>query len=305
MTTVWVGLIGLLAYLLYVVAQEISGFGIGRLASTAFMGRFMFHSITLLLLTAIIMVVPGIAAPSIVGERERQTFQILQVTQMTPWQLVVGKLSASMSFALVLLAAVAPVAAIPLLFGGTKLTDVLAALGMLFLTAIMLAAVATWMSARARSTRGAVAMSYLIAFTIAFLSFVGLGVETLVYSRFFEQDPFQGDGHELLSVLPNPYFGLVDAVQAPLGSAAFTSDTPYIPFEYILYQRQGLQDPTVAPLGVQVGAEPVDAVRLPVWPYTVVIYLGITGFSLSRAAINVRAPSARIRMPKRLKGTDA
>jgi len=269
------------------------------------MGRFMFHSITLLLLTAIIMVVPGIAAPSIVGERERQTFQILQVTQMTPRQLVIGKLLASMSFALVLLAAVAPVAAIPLLFGGTRLTDVVAALGMLFLTAVMLASISTWLSSRARSTRGAVAMSYLLAFTIAFLTFVGLGVEMLFYSNFFDADPFRVGGREVLSMLPNPYFGLVDAVQAPIGSAGFATDTPFVPFEYMLYFRQGIADPMFGPAANPLGQGALDVPRMPLWIWTVIIYVGITVFSLTRAAINVRAPSARIRMPKRFKGTDA
>lgn len=306
-TSLWVGIIGAIAYLLYVVGREISanGFGVGRLAASAFMGRFMFHSVILLLLTAIILVVPGIAAPSIVGERERQTFQILQVTQMSPWQLVSGKLSASMSFALVLLVAVAPVAAIPLLFGGTSLSDVAAALGMLILTAVMLASIATWMSSRAVSTRGAVAMSYLIAFTIGFLTFASLGAEFLVYSTLGRDDPFRGDGHELLSVLPNPYFGLVDAVQHPLSETTFTGDTPFVPLQYVLLARQGT-DENFAPVvfGGAVGHNQQELPRLPVWVYTVAIYTGLTALALYRASVNVRAPSAKIRKLKRLKGTD-
>jgi ABC-type transport system involved in multi-copper enzyme maturation permease subunit len=310
-TGLWVGIIGGIAFLLYIAARQVavSGFGVGRLAATAFMGRFMFHSITLLLLTAIILVVPGIAAPSIVGERERQTFQILQVTQMTPWQLVTGKLSASMMFAVVLLFAVAPVAAIPLLFGGTSLTDVLAALSMLLLTAITLASIATWMSSRAVSTRGAVGTSYLIAFTLGFLTFAGLGAEMLVYTNLGNQDIARLSGREVYSMLPNPYFALVDAVQHPLDETVLTSDTPYIPFEYMLRLRQGVNPDFIEP-AVLGGAPAANAVgrvlpRVPLWMYTVLIYLGLTALSLGRAAINVRAPSRTIRKPKRLKGADA
>ncbi|HEY6629222.1 MAG TPA: ABC transporter permease subunit [Acidimicrobiia bacterium] len=310
-TTLWVGIIGGIAFLLYIAASEVAvnGMGVGRLAAAAFMGRFMFHSITLLLLTAIILVVPGIAAPSIIGERERQTFQILQVTQMTPWQLVTGKLTASMMFAVVLLFAVAPVAAIPLLFGGTSLTDVLAALGMLLLTAVTLASTATWMSSRAASTRGAVGMSYLIAFTLGFLTFVGLGAEMLVYSNLGSRDPMGRDGREVFSILPNPYFGLVDAVLHPLDQTASTSDTPYLPFEYMLRLRQGVNPDLAEPAilgGVAAGnAAGRDFPRPPLWAFNVVIYGGLTVFSLRRASVNVRAPSAKIRRPKRLKGTDA
>lgn len=148
-------------------------------------------------------------------------------------------------------------------------------------------------------------MSYLLAFTIAFLSFVGLGVEMLFYSQFFDTDPFQAGGQEVISMLPNPYFGLVDAVQAPLGEVSFTGDTPFVPFEYMLYLRQGFQNPQFGPAADQIGVAPLDMPRLPVWVWTVAIYIGITAFSLFRAAINVRAPSARIRIPKRFKGADA
>lgn len=309
--SLWVGIIGGIAFLLYMFTSEfaVNGMGVGRLAATAFMGRFMFHSITLLLLTAIILVVPGIAAPSIIGERERQTFQILQVTQMTPWQLVTGKLTASMMFAVVLLFAVAPLASIPLLFGGTSLTDVLAALGMLLLTAVTLASAATWMSSRAASTRGAVGMSYLIALTLGFLTFIGLGAEMLVYSNFGDRDPFGRNGREVFSILPNPYFGLVDAVQHPLDQAVLTSDTPYLPFEYMLRMRQGVDPSLIQPAivgGVAANnAAGRDLPRPPLWVYNVVIYAGLTVFSLRRASINVRAPSAKVRRPKRLKGADA
>ena len=204
--------------------------------------------------------------------------------------------------------AVAPVASIPLLFGGTSLTDVLAALGMLLLTAITLAATATWMSSRAASTRGAVGMSYLIAFTLGFLTFVGLGAEMLVYSNLGNRDPFVRGGREVFSILPNPYFALVDAVQHPLDQTALTSDTPYLPFEYMLRLRQGVSPDSVAPAIVG-GVAPNNAVgrdlpRTPLWVYNVVIYLGLTAFALRRASINVRAPSTKIRKPKRLKGTD-
>jgi ABC-type transport system involved in multi-copper enzyme maturation permease subunit len=264
------------------------------------MGRFMFHSVLLLLMTAIILVVPGVAAPSIVGERERQTFQILQVTQMSPWQLVLGKLSASMSFAIMLLIATGPVAAIPLLFGGVAIGDVAAALGMLILTAVMLASIGTWMSSRSSSTRAAVAMSYLIAFTLAFLTFASLGAEILVYSNLGRDDPFRGDGRELFSVLPNPYVGLVSAVQHPLDQAVLTSDTPFVPIEFLLYARDGND---IGGFGGPADARRADQ-RAPVWIYTVLIYVGLTAFSLQRASINVRAPSTRIRKMKRLKGVD-
>jgi hypothetical protein len=111
-------------------------------------------------------------------------------------------------------------------------------------------------------------------------------------------------------MLPNPYFALVDAVQHPLDETVLTSDTPYIPFEYMLRLRQGVNPDFIEPAVLGGGAPAANAVgrvlpRLPLWMYTVLIYLGLTALSLGRAAINVRAPSRTIRKPKRLKGADA
>lgn len=296
----WVGLLGAITYLVYVLGREVAlnGFGVGRLASTAFMGRWMFHSIALLLLTAVVLVVPAIAAPSIVGERERQTFQILQVTQMSPLQLVLGKLSAAMAFALVLLFSVVPIAAIPLLFGGTSVSDVVAAVAMLMLTALMLASVATWTSSRAASTRGAVMGAYSVAFGLAFLTFVMLGAEFLAIQVLNDGNFDDADGREWVSALPNPYFGLVSAVEHPLGEPT-AQDTVFVPFQALLYAReQQLFDNFGAPVAF-------ESERLPLWVYTSVIYVAITALSLWRATINVRAPSRHIRRVKRHKGVDA
>ncbi|MGH8874533.1 MAG: hypothetical protein ACRDVM_04695, partial [Acidimicrobiia bacterium] len=149
--TLWVLVVGVLAYLIYLLAQLAAregfgmvgllgreGFGMGRLVATGFIGQFMFELVTLLMVTAVVMVVPGLTASAIVGERERQTLHLLQVTQLTPLRLVWGKLASSLSYFLLLLVAVAPVMAVPLLFGGITFGDVAGAVGMLLATATVL-----------------------------------------------------------------------------------------------------------------------------------------------------------------------
>ena len=128
-----------------------------------------------------------------------------------------------------------------------------------------------------------------------------------MYSNLGSQDPFSRNGREVLSILPNPYFALVDAVQHPLDQTALTSDTPYAPFEYMLRLRQGVDENFIEPVilgGQGANAAGRDLPRPPLWLFNVVIYGGLTAFSLRRASINVRAPSAKIRKLKRLKGTD-
>lgn len=304
--TLWVVGIGLIGYLVYVLAQSVarSGFGLGQGVAAGFMGRFIFESMMLLLMTGVVMIVPGLTALTIVGEKERQTFHLLQVTQLSPLQIVLGKLWSSMSYFVLLLLAVAPVAGIPLLFGGVRLRDVFVSLGMLLLTAVTFGSIGIWGSARARSSRGAVANAYVWAFLFAFVTFAGMAAELLFITDDFG-DPFPAQGREIVSILPNPYVGLASAVLAPLGSGTIEG-TPFDVAEVLLYQRQGFNDPFFGgfPGGVgNANDRELPLRRPPVWQFTVGIYVVITYFSLWGATRKVAAPASRIRSLKRRRGS--
>ncbi len=295
--TLWVLGVGLIGYVLYLVAQLAArnAFGLGQGVAGGYMGRFIFEGMMLLLMTAVVMIVPGMAALSIVGERERQTLHLLQVTQLSPLQIVLGKLWSSMSYFLLLVVAVAPVAALPLLFGGVRLGDVAVGMAMLFLTAVTIGSVAIWGSARARSSRGAVANAYLWSFVLAFITVAAMGAELLLINE--DGRPFPPRGREIVSVLPNPYVGMVSAVVAPLGSDGI-GGTPFDIVEVLLLQRQGYSDFGMG--GMFVGAQPeqnraLPLRRPPVWVFTIGIYLVLTGVSLWGATRRVRAPAVRIR----------
>ena len=154
----WTVGIGLIGYVAYLVGQQVAN-DLARPAASPPSTWVASSSRRwrCLMMTAVVLIVPGVTALSIVSERERQTLQLLQVTQLTPLQLVLGKLTSSIGYFLLLLDAVAPVVAIPLLFGGMSAGDVAAALAMMLATAVMLGSVAIAVSARARSSRGAVA----------------------------------------------------------------------------------------------------------------------------------------------------
>lgn len=296
--TLWVLGVGLIGYLVYLVAQLAArdAFGLGQGVAGGYMGRFIFEGMLLLLMTAVVMIVPGLTALSIVGERERQTFHLLQVTQLTPLQIVLGKLWSSMSYFLLLLIAVAPIAALPLLFGGVAIGDVFVGLGMLLLTAVMLGSIGIWGSSRARSSRGAVANAYLWSFILAFITFAAMGAE-LLFLGGAERQPFPPQGREIVSVLPNPYVGMVSAVVAPLGSDGLQG-TPFDVGEVLLLNRQGFRNFGFGVGGPGLGEEggrEVPLRRPPVWMFTVGIYVLITVVALRGAVRRVRAPAARIR----------
>lgn len=305
----WTLGIGLVGYVVYLVSQQVANnfFGMGRLIATGFMGRFLFQAMALLMMTAVVMVVPGITALTIVGERERQTLSLLQVTQLSPLQLILGKLTSSLSYFLLLVVAVAPIIALPLLFGGMSFGDVFAALGVMLLTAVMIGSVSIAISARARSSRGAVAGSYTVSFVVAFFTIAMLLAELLVV-RGTGNAIVPPRGREVFSSWLNPYVAMVDAVDAPLSVRTDYQFTPFTPIEALLYARQGISAGVTGGIGFDGGnlVAPFDPggqqeVRLrrgSVWVRTVIIYFVIAALALMRAARVVRAPSAR---PLRLK----
>jgi ABC-type transport system involved in multi-copper enzyme maturation permease subunit len=330
MIFLWTLGIALVGYVVYLLGQQMASgfFGIGRLVASGFVGRFMFQGMTLLMVTGVVMVVPGITALAIVGERERQTFPLLQVTQLGPLQLIVGKLTSSLSYFLLLLVAVAPIMALPLLFGGTSLADVAAALGMIIVTALMIGSVSILVSARARSSRGAVAGAYAFSFLIAFFSIAMILAELLLV-RGPAGEIVPPRGREVYSSWINPYVGTVDAVLSPLAFRTDGQFTPFSPAELLLFARQGISasmwgggnmavDVPAArgggvamgfndaamiapPPVINQGQQPVRLRRGPVWIRTLILYVVIGALALIRAAGIVRAPALRTIRTKRVR----
>lgn len=299
--TLWVLGVGLIGYLVYIIAQYTArdAFGLGQAVAGGYMGRFIYEGMLFLLMTGVVMIVPGLTSLSIVGERERQTFHLLQVTQLSPLQIVLGKLWSSMSYFVLLLVAVAPVVAVPLLFGGVRITDLLAGLGMVILTALMLGSVGIWASSRARSSRGAVASAYTWSFVLAFITLAAMAGELLIFS---DGLAFPPNGREIVSILPNPYVGMVSAVVDPLGSDGL-SGTPFDIVEVLLLQRQGFE---AFGFGMDLGPDMARALPLrrpPVWMFTVGIYVLIIFVALVGATRRVTAPASRIRPLRRANGS--
>ena len=67
---------------------------------------------------------PAITAGSISGERERQTLDLMLSTKMTPLQIVLGKLAASMSTMILLIVSSFPILALVFVYGGVTVKDI-------------------------------------------------------------------------------------------------------------------------------------------------------------------------------------
>ncbi len=297
--TGWVMVVGLLTYLFYFVGRNLSidFFSTrGPLSGLHQAGQWVFDGMTLVLITAVAFMVPGLTALSVVGERQRQTLHLLQITQITPLGIVVGKLFSSIGYFLVLILAVTPLLGLPLAFGAVGLVEVLVVLAMLLLVVTMQASVSIWVSSWAKSNRGAVALSYVLAVAIFFGSFVLMGVEALVIRTDIEDN-----GRELVSTWVNPYVAMADAVSFPYDDLTglfdgFEIPTPMDPFQALVILRQGEERDDRGLLEFR---------RIPGWIATTLIYGLIIALSLWSAARRVTAPRALPVRRKRAGATDA
>jgi len=296
----WVLWSGLVATLLVWMAQEITNQGFGQVFFTRQMGRFLFDSGALLLVTAVVFLVPGIAALSIVSERERQTLHLLQITLLSARQLVLGKLVASLAYFGLLVVAVLPILSVPLLFGGVPFGDLVGAAFMTGAIGVLIGSISIWVSSWAKSSRAAVAVSYLLTFLIAFFTILLIGGELFLQTDRFNRSP-KG---EIWMAIANPYMALVSAVEQPLEFKQFNNwVTPFVPAYLALLSREQVGEHERPPDRVfeKDNRFFVKQRRVPLWILSTVFYGGISYWALSRAARNVRAPGPRLLKVRRVK----
>jgi ABC-2 type transport system permease protein len=118
-------------------------------------GKALFLLIAAVALIEVCVITPSLTAGSIAGEKERQTYDLLVASLLSPWQIVWGKLAAALAFALLMILAVVPMMSLAFLFGGVTLAELLIALAGLVTTAVFYATVGLFWSSVLRTTLGA------------------------------------------------------------------------------------------------------------------------------------------------------
>ena len=112
--------------LFYLIAMSIFVFGFIFL-TTSFSGTgffrpeesfFLFGLLTYIQLGLILFITPGLTAGTISTEREKQTLNILLTTSQSSMQIILGKLSSSIAFLVLMLIAGLPIYSLVFLFGG-------------------------------------------------------------------------------------------------------------------------------------------------------------------------------------------
>jgi ABC-2 type transport system permease protein len=233
----------LLAVTLFLVYEAESGsglvgndpFSIPSPTRFASVGRSVFEWLMMLMLLLVLFLVPGFTSGALAGERERQTLVPLQVTLMRPWQIVVGKLTASFAFLALLVVATAPFLAVAYLIGGVTTGAVLRGVGVVLFTGVTLAGLTVCCSALFKRVQIATVIAY------AATLFLVLGT-VLVWAAVGVIDSSRGDDDadppvELLAL--NPLFLTADVLGEEDLSNRNGTSSPFQPLEDVLRDTSG------------------------------------------------------------------
>ena len=110
-------------------------------------GQTLFAALAFMELFMICAITPAVTAGAISSEKEKQTYEMLMSTPLSPTSILWGKLISALSYIFLLLFAGIPLASVVFIFGGVALSDMLKALLVLIVFAVAFGILGLFMSA--------------------------------------------------------------------------------------------------------------------------------------------------------------
>lgn len=178
---IYLSIIAAVTLLVYAAAASSFSGGISDPEAGRGIGKAIFITVMTVSLVQVCVITPSLTAGTIAGEKERQSYDLLITTLLSPLQIVLGKLASAIAFALLLIMAALPMGGIAFLFGGVSGTELMIAIIGLIATAISYAAIGLFWSAVMRTTLAATVMAQgtvvmillIIPFLFVVISLIG------------------------------------------------------------------------------------------------------------------------------------
>lgn len=161
----------------------------------------------------VVLSVPALTAGSISGERERQTLDLLLVTKLSPFSIVIGKLLSSMAFVLLLIVSTLPVFSIVFYFGSVGIGNLLTMICFTLTTAFMLGGISIFFSCIYKRTVVSIMLVYIITGALCFGTLLLVLLPMMV--RGFHEP---SDAATLIKLIPNPGVGFFSLIDNQIGS---------------------------------------------------------------------------------------
>ena len=157
---------------------------------------YLFPVVAVVQVCIVGLYVPIITASSISGEKERQTFDIMLTTCMSPFSIVLGKVLSAVFRILFFVAASTPIMALSFVVGGLKWSNLFFYLLALILFSVFSGSIGIFASSFCRKSVAAVLLSFAMYFIVYFMTFL-----PVFYFSIFGKGKY---GESMLLLLWNP-----------------------------------------------------------------------------------------------------
>lgn len=184
---------------------------------------YLFPVVAVVQVCIVALIVPIITASSISGEKERQTFDIMLTTCMSPFSIVLGKVTSAVIRILFFVVGSMPIMALSFVVGGMSWGNLLLFVLAVILLSVFSGSIGILCSAFCRKSITAVIMSFAIYFVIYGLSYVPTIATLLITEGEYA-------GEAMLFMLFNPmvffeeFFSLMMTGQSLLNEISLGTD---------------------------------------------------------------------------------
>lgn len=288
--TFWLAANGLVLAIVYLAAENVAEqrFGFGGFANTISIGRGIYDWTLFGMLLLMLLIVPAQAAGAIAGERERQTLVPLQVTLLSPWRILLGKVAASVAFLVLLVVAALPLLAVGYLVGGIRIADVLNGAAIVLVSGFLVAGMCIAVSTFARRVQSATVLCYALVLALSVGTLLAYGAYAVVdQSRGFDA----ADPPRALLVL-NPVVFVSDVV----GDFESTEmPSPFDGLQGIVNEREDVFVPVAGDVGGGFFQDDLEARKrsdgAPFWVLSGIALASCSIGSLALASRRLRTPA--------------
>lgn len=158
---------------------------------------YLFPVLSVAQVCIVALIVPAITASSISGEKERQTFDIMLTTCMSPFSIVVGKVMSAVLRILFFVVAGMPIMALAFVVGGLSWSYLFYFVLTIILLSVLSGSIGILCSAICRRSITAVILSYAFYFVIYILTFLPMILKLV-------RTEAESAGESMLLLLFNP-----------------------------------------------------------------------------------------------------
>ena len=114
----------------------------------------------------LLFIVPALSSTAICSEREKQTLDILLSSKLTPFQIIIGKVSASSLRVIILIISTMPLYAIGAIIGVVKISNILSLIVFFIVNTIFVSSIGVFISTCAKTSKVSTTLSYALVLAI-------------------------------------------------------------------------------------------------------------------------------------------